>query len=87
MKRFEFDLENAHGLHARPAGLMVETCSTFNSDINIYKGDVKVNGKSMLGVLMLAASKGDALAIEIEGDDELKALDAIKTLINSHFDE
>lgn len=87
MKKFEFVLENAHGLHARPAGMMVETCSAFECDINIYKGDQKVNGKSMLGVLMLAASKGDALAIEVNGADEDKALVAIKKLIDNQFDE
>ena len=87
MKKIEFILENAHGLHARPAGMMVETCSAFDCDINIYKGEQKVNGKSMLGVLMLAASKGDALAIELDGVDEEKALEAIKKLIDSQFDE
>lgn len=87
MKRFEFVLENAHGLHARPAGMMVETCSAFDCDINIYKGEQKVNGKSMLGVLMLAASKGDALSIEVNGADEDQALQAIKKLIDSQFDE
>lgn len=87
MKKFEFILENAHGLHARPAGMMVETCSAFDCDINIFKGEQKVNGKSMLGVLMLAASKGDALAIELDGVDEEQALQAIKKLIDSQFDE
>ncbi len=87
MERYEFVLENEHGLHARPAGLMVETCSGYNSAVNISKGEVKVNGKSMLGVLMLAASKGDSLMIEVEGEDEAEALVAIKQLIDSQFDE
>ncbi|MDW7661491.1 MAG: HPr family phosphocarrier protein [Bacillota bacterium] len=87
MERYEFVLENEHGLHARPAGLMVETCSGYNSEVNINKGEVKVNGKSMLGVLMLAASKGDTLSIEVEGEDELDAIAAIKRLIDSQFDE
>ena len=87
MKKFEFVLENAHGLHARPAGLMVQTCGAFVSDIHIFKGDTKVNGKSMLGVLMLAASKGDQLRVEADGQDELAAIDAIKKLVDSQFDE
>ncbi len=87
MERYEFVLENEHGLHARPAGLMVETCTGFVSEVNITKGEVKINGKSMLGVLMLAASKGDSLVIEVEGKDEVDALAAIKQLIDSQFDE
>lgn len=87
MERYEFVLDNTHGLHARPAGMMVETCSGFSSEINISKGDIKVNGKSMLGILRLAASKGDTLLIEIEGDDETDALNAIKQLVDSQFGE
>ena len=87
MKRFEFELENEHGLHARPAGLMVETCNAFACDIHFYKGTQKVNGKSMLGILMLAASKGNALAVEADGADEIQAIEAIKNLIDSQFDE
>lgn len=87
MKRFEFVLENAHGLHARPAGLMVETCNGFECEISFFKGTQKVNGKSMLGILMLAASKGDALAVEADGADEIQAIEAIKNLIDNQFDE
>jgi phosphocarrier protein len=87
MERYEFTLANEHGLHARPAGIMVETCSKFASEVNIIKGDLKVNGKSMLGVLMLAASKGDQLAVEVEGSDEKEALTAIQALVDNGFDE
>ena len=87
MKVYEFTLQNTHGLHARPAGLFVQECGKFQSSVALFKGDTKVNGKSMLGVLMLAASKGDQLRVEAEGQDELAAIDAIKKLVDSQFDE
>ncbi|MDH8679512.1 HPr family phosphocarrier protein [Fusibacter bizertensis] len=87
MKVYEFVLNNTHGLHARPAGLFVQACSKFQSSVALHKGDVKVNGKSMLGIMKIAASKGDELKIEIEGADESEALEALKQLIDNNFDE
>lgn len=87
MKRFEFVLDNAHGLHARPAGMLVQLCGKYQSAVSLFKGEQKVNAKSLLGVMKIAASKGDALAIEVEGDDEAAAHDAIKDLIDRNFDE
>lgn len=87
MKRLEFVLANEHGLHARPAGMLVQLCAKYQSGVSLFKGDQKVNAKSLLGVMKIAASKGDALALEIEGEDEVDAWDAIKALIDRNFDE
>ncbi len=87
MKVYEFVLNNAHGLHARPAGLFVQACSKFQSSVSLYKGEVKVNGKSMLGIMKIAASKGDKLKIEIDGADETAAFEALKQLVDTNFDE
>ena len=87
MKRFEFILDNEHGLHARPAGMLVQLCGKYQSAVSLFKAEQKVNAKSLLGVMKIAASKGDALAIEVGGDDEIEALESIKALIERNFDE
>ncbi len=87
MKTIEFTLENAHGLHARPAGLLVQTCNRFSSSVMLYKAGVSGSAKSILGIMKLAASKGDDIRIEIEGADEALASIAIQELIDRQFDE
>lgn len=87
MKSYSFELSNEHGLHARPAGLLIQTCSKFNSQISLVKNGQKFNCKSMLGVLKMAGVKGDALTIEIEGVDEAEALNEVKALISANFNE
>lgn len=87
MKTFSFELSNDHGLHARPASLLIQTCSKFTSQISLIKNDQKFNCKSMLGILKMAGVKGDALTIEIEGADETEALNEVKALIASNFNE
>jgi len=87
MKVYEFTLQNTHGLHARPAGLFVQECGKFQSSVALFKGDTKVNGKSMLGLMKIAASKGDQLKLEVEGADEEAALAALKALIDNNFGE
>ncbi|GAU78269.1 HPr family phosphocarrier protein [Fusibacter sp. 3D3] len=87
MKQFEFALQNEHGLHARPAGLFIQTCNKFQSAVSLYKADQKYNGKSMLGILKMAASKGDVIRVEVEGTDESDAIAEIKVLIHSNFGE
>ena len=87
MKSYSFELSNEHGLHARPAGLLIQTCSKFNSQISLIKNGQKFNCKSMLGVLKMAGTKGDALTIEIDGADEAEALNALKALIAANFNE
>jgi phosphocarrier protein HPr len=87
MKSYEFELKNEHGLHARPAGLFVQECGKYQSAVALFKGELKVNGKSMLGLLKMAASKGDIIRIEVDGTDEETALKGLKALVDRGFDE
>ncbi len=87
MKKYEFTLQNEHGLHARPAGLFIQACNKYQSTISLYKEDQMYNGKSMLGILKMAASKGDVIRVEVDGSDESEAIDEIKALISGNFGE
>lgn len=78
---------NDAGLHARPAAALVKVASKFESDFHIHMYGYKVNGKSILGVMTLAAEKGAELELEVEGPDEEEAVEAITDLINSGFGE
>ncbi len=78
---------NKLGLHARAAAKFVATTSRFTSEINVFKNDQQVNGKSIMGVMMLAASLGTELTFQIEGEDEVEMFDALEKLINNKFDE
>lgn len=78
---------NKLGLHARAAAKFVACSSRFASEITVQKGSQSVNGKSIMGVMMLAASKGTELEIKIEGEDEQEMAKAIISLINNRFDE
>ena len=87
MKFFEFELKNEHGLHARPAGLFVQVSGKYQSAITLYKGEIKVNGKSLLGLMKMAASKGDLIRLEVDGADEKDAFTSLDQLIDNNFDE
>ena len=78
---------NRLGLHARAATRLVNCASEFDSRITIKKGTRSINGKSIMGVLTLAASPGTELAIEASGDDEEQAIEAISRLILNRFGE
>ena len=78
---------NKYGLHARAAAKFVSTASAFSSEINMGKDGELVNAKSIMSVMMLAASKGTELDIHIEGNDEQDALAAITKLVDNFFDE
>lgn len=80
-------LENKLGLHARAAAKLVQLNEHFNSEIKISKGSVEANGKSILGVLLLAAPLGTELTFKIKGDDEKEAFESIKMLIKNKFNE
>ena len=81
-------IENKLGLHARPASLFVKTAGQFECDIKITKDDVEVNGKSIMGVMMLAAEKGSEITIKADGVDEKEAIDSlVKLIIVRKFDE
>jgi phosphocarrier protein len=78
---------NKLGLHARPAMTFVDVAMTFQSAVLVKKGDTEVDGKSIMQMMMLAASKGSELEIVAEGPDAAKACEALKKLVDSGFDE
>ncbi len=83
----EILIKNKLGLHARPAALMVQTASRFSSKIELEVEGTRVNGKSIMGVMMLAAAHGSRLRVIAEGDDADRAVEGIRMLIDSKFDE
>lgn len=87
MLRKEFVIKNKLGLHARAAAQLVQTCNRFQSDITVSKDGMDVNGKSIMGILMLAAAKGSKIAVAAEGDDAEQALEELGKLINDGFGE
>lgn len=78
---------NKLGLHARAASKLVNKASQFESDVWIDKQGDRVNAKSIMGVMMLAASKGTTVVLEVDGNDEKDCMEAIIQLINNRFDE
>ncbi|MCG8668679.1 MAG: HPr family phosphocarrier protein [Pseudomonadales bacterium] len=86
-EKANIEIINKLGLHARAASKLVATASRFESKIDINKDGQVADAKSIMSVLMLAASKGAHLDIEANGNDEKEALDAICLLINNRFDE
>jgi phosphotransferase system HPr (HPr) family protein len=76
---------NKAGLHAKPASLFVQTANEFSSEIYISKGSTRVNAKSIMGVMILAVSKGDEILLEVNGDDEKAAMDRLTSLIENKF--
>ena len=78
---------NRNGLHARPAAELVKTAAKFKSEITIVRDDLEVNGKSIMGVMMLAAELGASLTIRANGPDAQQAVDAIAELIAQKFGE
>ena len=83
----DIEIRNKLGLHARAAAKLVHTAARFRSDIKIRKGDEEVDGKSILGILLLAAGRGSSVRVRVEGEDERDALDAVEKLIEAKFDE
>jgi phosphocarrier protein HPr len=81
------EIKNKLGLHARAAAKLVHTAARFKSDIKVRKGDEEVDGKSILGILLLAAGRGSSVTLRADGPDERDALDAIEQLIDAKFDE
>lgn len=78
---------NKLGLHARAAAKLVSCASSFDSDIYLERNGQRVNGKSIMGVMMLAASQGVQVVLEANGADEEQALDALQTLVIDKFGE
>ncbi len=82
-----FTIRNRLGLHARAAALLVKTANHFVSEITLEKDGLEVNGKSIMGILMLAASKGSRITLKVDGKDSAEAIQALGELIENKFGE
>jgi phosphocarrier protein len=87
MQEKDFIINNKLGLHARPSAMLVKTASRFESEIFIEREGVKVNGKSIMGIMMLAAARGSTVSLRVEGPDEVEAMSALGELIANGFGE
>lgn len=87
MLQKEFLIVNKLGLHARASALLVKTSSRFSSEVKLAREDVEVNGKSIMGIMMLAASKGSSVLLTVDGADETEAFQTIGELIANGFGE
>lgn len=81
------EIINKLGMHARAAAQFVQLASSFNSHIEIEKDKRRVNGKSIMGVMMLAASKGSEVILYADGEDEEESIKRLEELINNRFNE
>lgn len=79
-------IKNKQGLHARPAAIFVQIANKFDSDIVVSKGDEKVNGKSIMGIMMLAAEYGSTVYITASGDDAYEAVEELEKLLLGELD-
>jgi len=83
----EVSIKNRAGLHTRPAAALVKLAATFKSEFFIEKDEIEINGKSIIGVMTLAAEQGSTLILRFSGDDEREACNAVADLIERGFDE
>lgn len=87
MQQREVEIVNKLGLHARASAKLTQLAARYQSDVQMSRNGRKVNAKSIMGVMMLAAGKGSKVVIEIDGPDERDAMDAIVNLIGDYFGE
>ncbi|HEX6137228.1 MAG TPA: HPr family phosphocarrier protein [Casimicrobiaceae bacterium] len=87
MQRREVEIINKLGLHARASAKLTQLAARFDSDVQMMRNGRKVNAKSIMGVMMLAAGKGSKVTLEIAGPDEEQAMEALCALINDCFGE
>ena len=85
MKESELLILNQLGLHARACALFVKTAARFQSHVVVSRDDLEVNGKSIMGVMMLAAENGSTIKVRAEGTDEEAAISALTDLVNGKF--
>ena len=78
-------VKNEEGLHARPAALFVKVAKKFECSVAVKRGAQRVNGKSIMGILMLGAGKGAKITIEVEGDDANEALDELAVIVERNL--
>ncbi len=81
MKEIKVEIKNEAGLHARPSSKFMELVSEYNSEITVKTNGEEVNGRSIMGLMLLAAEKGRILTLEAEGSDEDEVLEALRILI------
>ncbi len=87
MQNRSFIIKNRLGLHARAAAQLVQTANKFSSEVVLVKDDIEVNGKSIMGILLLAAPQGTEISVTVEGADEQDAMAVIAELIEDGFGE
>lgn len=87
MIKQDFTIVNRLGLHARAAAQLVQTANQFSSEVTLFKEDIEVNGKSIMGILLLAAPQGTQIAVAVDGSDEEQAMKTIAELIEDGFGE
>ncbi len=80
-------IENKLGIHARPASLLVQEATKFQSDIHLKKDGAAADAKSIMSIMMLAASKGTKISLSVDGPDEQDAFEAVATLFKNKFNE
>ncbi len=80
-------IRNRMGLHARPAAMFVQEAAKFKSQVYVVKDGLQVNGKSVMGLMLLAAESGSKLTVKADGPDEQQALEALEKLFERRFDE
>jgi len=83
----DVEILNRLGIHARPAAMFAKAANRFSSDIRVQKDGLNVNGKSIMGIMMLAAAEGNIITIQAEGGDAEKAIEVLEDLVRSKFGE
>ncbi len=87
MQQRDVEVINKLGLHARPSARLTQLAAQFKSQIHVSRNGRRVNAKSIMGVMMLAAARGSTVTLETDGEDEAAAIDALAGLISSGFGE
>ena len=87
MLRREIEIINKLGLHARASAKLTQLAAKYQCDISLERNGRRVNAKSIMGVMMLAAGKGSTVTFETDGSDEADAMDALAALVNDYFGE
>jgi phosphocarrier protein len=87
MQQRDVEVVNMLGLHARPSARLTQLASSFKSQVFMSRNGRRVNAKSIMGVMMLAAAKGSTITLETDGEDEVEAIDTLADLITSGFGE
>ncbi len=87
MQRQDIEIINKLGLHARASAKLTQLATQFKSEVWVTRNERRVNAKSIMGVMMLAAAKGSIVRVETEGEDEVEAMEALRMLIMDKFGE